>query len=93
MSGPDIVAGEMVVGEIVERRPHGSGFAKRLGTYFVRSHDDSAVYAFDYTDIVTEGFRTVYLGERVRFIPDRTRPGHAIYVVKLQEPDVEDYYT
>ena len=48
--------------------------------------------SFNYSDIVTEGFRTIRTGERVRFLPDPADPGRAIYVIRLDLPDVERYY-
>ena len=48
--------------------------------------------SFDNADIVTEGFRTIRTGERVRFLTDPADPSHAIYVIRLDLPDVEEYY-
>lgn len=79
-------------GHIVERRPHGSGYAARLGTYVVRDAEDGRDYAFSYADIVTEGFRTTRLGERVRFMANPDRPGEATYIIRLDLPEVETYY-
>ena len=79
-------------GHIVERRPHGSGYGARQGTYVVRDAQDGKDYAFSYPDIVTEGFRTTRLGERVRFIADPDRPGEATYIIRLDLPEVEAYY-
>jgi cold shock CspA family protein len=66
--------------------------AGRMGTYFVRDDETGATCFFDYADIVTEGFRTIRTGERVRFLPDSRNSGHAIYVIRLDLPDVETYY-
>jgi len=32
------------------------------------------------------------MGERVRFLVDKARPGHAGYVIRLDLPDVAEYY-
>jgi hypothetical protein len=48
--------------------------------------------SFSYADIVTEGFRTIRTGERVRFLADPADPGHAVYVIRLDLPDAEQYY-
>jgi hypothetical protein len=63
-----------------------------MGTYFVSEDETDTVYSFSYADIVTEGFRTIRTGERVRFLPDPAGPGHAAYVIRLDLPDVEDLY-
>jgi hypothetical protein len=36
----------------------------RLGTYFVRDDETGTTCSFDYSDIVTEGCRTIRTGER-----------------------------
>ena len=79
-------------GRITDRRPSGSGPDGRMGTYFVRDDETRTVHSFSYTDIVTEGFRTIRTGERVRFLIDPDRAGHAIYVIRLDLPDVETCY-
>ncbi len=79
-------------GRITDRRPSGSGPGGRMGTYFVRDDETGTTCSFDYSDIVIEGFRTIRTGERVRFLPDPADPGHAIYVIRLDLPDVERYY-
>jgi len=79
-------------GRITDRKPSGSGPGGRLGTYFVREDEAGVTYTFDYADIVTEGFRTIRTGERVRFLRDTSDPGHAAYVIRLDLPDVEAYY-
>ena len=79
-------------GRITDRQPSGSGPSGRMGTYFVRDDETGTVYSFDYSDIVTEGFRTIRTGERVRYLTDPANPGHAVYVIRLDLPDVETYY-
>jgi cold shock CspA family protein len=79
-------------GRIVDRQPSGSGPEGRMGTYFVRDDETGTIYAFSYADIVTEGFRTIRTGERVRFLADPGNAGHAAYVIRLDLPDVEDLY-
>jgi len=80
-------------GRITDRKPSGSGPGGRLGTYFVRDDETGITYTFDYSDIVTEGFRTIRTGERVRFLRDASDPGHAAYVIRLDLPDIEAYYS
>ncbi len=79
-------------GRITDRRPSGSGPAERLGTYYVRDDETGTVRTFSYADIVTEGFRTIRTGERVRYLPDQADPAHAVYVIRLDLPDVEAFY-
>ena len=79
-------------GRITDRKPSGSGPTGRLGTYYVRDDESGATYSFDYADIVTEGFRTIRTAERVRFLADPADPGHAVYVIRLDRPDIEAYY-
>jgi len=79
-------------GRIIDRQPSGSGPGGRMGTYFVRDDEAGVTFSFSYADIVTEGFRTIRTGERVRFLTNNADPSHAIYVIRLDLPDVEDYY-
>jgi hypothetical protein len=79
-------------GRIVDRQPSGGGPGGRFGTYFVRDDETGETYSFSYPDVVTEGFRTIRTGERVRFLIDSGDPGHALYVIRLDLPDVEAYY-
>jgi hypothetical protein len=57
-----------------------------MGTYVVRDDETDTTCSFDYSDIVTEGFRTI------RFLQDLANFSHAIYVIRLDLPDVEKYY-
>jgi hypothetical protein len=61
--------------------------------YRVRDDETGLTYSFGGEDIVTEGFRAVRDGERVRFLIDHARPGRATYVIRLDQPDIEEYYT
>ena len=79
-------------GRITDRQPSGSGPGGRMGTYFVRDDETGDIYSFDYSDIVTEGFRTIRTGERVRYLTDPVDSGHAVYVIRLDLPDVEHLY-
>ena len=79
-------------GRVTDRRPSGSGPGGRQGTYFIRDDETRTTYSFSYADIVTEGFRTVRTGDRSRFLIDSAAPGHAIYVIRLDLPDVEEQY-
>ena len=79
-------------GRITDRQPAGSGPAGRMGTYYVRDDETATTSFFSYADIVTEGFRTIRTGERVRYLDDPAQPGHASYVIRLDLPEVEDYY-
>jgi hypothetical protein len=88
----DAVVGGQRFGRIVDRQPSGSGPNGRMGTYFVRDDETRTVYSFSYADIVTEGFRTIRTGERVRFLTDSADAGRAVYVIRLDLPDVEAYY-
>jgi len=58
----------------------------------VRDDITGLTYSFNYADIVTEGFRTIRTGERVRFLVNHGAPGQACYVVRLDMPDVEALY-
>ncbi|MEV4105919.1 hypothetical protein AB0J42_37275 [Nonomuraea sp. NPDC049649] len=79
-------------GYIVDRMPTGSGHGGRQGTYIVRDAETSTHHSFMYADIVTEGFRTIRTGERVRFLIDQEDTERARYVIRLDLPEVEDYY-
>lgn len=86
------MAGEPHLGRIVDRRPTGGGHNGRLGAYVVEDEDTGRLYTFDYTDIVTEGFRTIRTGERVRFHLASTPTWRAQFVIRLDQPDPEAYY-
>ena len=79
-------------GRITDRQPSGSGPDGRQGTYYVRDDETGMTYSFSYADIVTEGFRTIRTGERVRFLADLAEPTQALYVIRLDLPDVEAQY-
>ena len=61
-------------------------------SYLVRDDESGITYSFGDTDIVTEGFRTTRPGERVRFLIDHAHPGRASYVIRLDLPDLAEYY-
>ena len=79
-------------GRVTSWPPAGRGPGSRADAYFVCTDDGVVTCSFDNADIVTEGFRTIRTGERVRFLTDPADPGHAIYVIRLDLPDVEEYY-
>jgi hypothetical protein len=85
-------SGRQRFGRVTDRRPSGSGPGGKLGTYFVRDDETGGTRSFSYADIVTEGFRTIRTGERVRYLADPADPGHAAYVIRLDLPDVEAFY-
>jgi hypothetical protein len=63
------------------------------GGYLVRDGETGVTYACDSIDIVTEGLRTLRPGERVRFITGPGTPGHATYVIRLDLPEAEEFYS
>lgn len=79
-------------GTIVDRRPSGGGLNGALGTYVVQDDEDERYYGFDYRQIVTEGFRTIRTGERVRFHVSAESPDRAEFVIRLDQPDPAEYY-
>ena len=85
-------SGEQRFGHVTGERPAASGQGTQQDTYLVRDDSTGTTYSFDHTDIVTEGFRTIRSGERVRFLIDHAHPGKASYVIRLDLPDVEAYY-
>jgi hypothetical protein len=86
------VSGGQRFGRITDRQPSGSGPGGRMGVYFVLDDETGTTYSFTYADIVTEGFRTIRTGERVRFLANPAEPGHASYVIRLDLPDIDEYY-
>jgi hypothetical protein len=79
-------------GRVTDRRPSGGGPGGRLGTYFVTDDESGEILSFSYADIVTEGFRTIRTGERIRFLVNPARPSIAVYVIRLDEVDVDAFY-
>lgn len=80
-------------GHVSGHRHPGSESAAGPGTYLLRDDESGITYWFGHTDIVTEGLRTIRIGERVRFLADHAQPGHASYVIRLDLPDIAEYYT
>jgi hypothetical protein len=89
--GYDSLGGQRF-GHVTGHRPSATGHGAQPGTYLVRDDDSGTTYSFGYTDIVTEGLRSIRTGERVRFLIDHAHPGYARYVVRLDLPDIEAYY-
>lgn len=85
------MSGEPHHGTIVDRRSSGGGVNGTLGSYIVRDEEDQRYYGFDYRQIVTEGFRTIRTGERVRFHVSAS-PDRAEFVIRLDQPDPSEYY-
>ncbi|MER6086980.1 hypothetical protein [Streptomyces bluensis] len=69
--------GEPRHGTIVDTRPTGGRGA--LSSSAVQYDEDERYYGFDYRQIVTEGFRTIRPGERVRFHISAESPDRAEY--------------
>jgi hypothetical protein len=91
-SGLPANAQEQHYGRIVDRTAYGGGMTGRTGLYTVVDERDEHRYVFDYSDIVTEGFRTVVVGERARFLIDPGDRTRARFVVRLDSPDPEQFY-
>jgi hypothetical protein len=62
------------------------------GDRLVRDEDTGVTYSFGSEDIVTEGLRTVRTGERVRFLIDPAAPRRGRYVIRLDLPDIDEFY-
>jgi hypothetical protein len=92
-SGSDLAGSSgPLCGIIVDRRPNGGGPTGAHGSYIVKDVEDERYYSFDYRQIVTEGFRTIRTGERVRFHVSAESPDRAEYVIRLDQPDPAEYY-
>ena len=83
--------GNQRFGHVTGRRPAADGPGD-AGTYLVRDDETGLTYSFGSADIVTEGFRAVRAGERVRFLAGHGTPGRASYVIRLDLPDIAEYY-
>ncbi|SRR6266568_5664031 len=79
-------------GHVIGHRPSPSETGGHPG-YLIRDGETGITYSCDYADIVTEGLRAIRTGERVRFLIDHAHPGHASYIIRLDLPDIGDYYT
>jgi len=79
-------------GHVTSRRPSAGGPGGHEDSYLVRDDETGVTYSFGYADIVTEGFRAIRAGERVRFLTGPAGPGRAVYVIRLDLPDIEEYY-
>lgn len=89
---PGRPSGGQRFGHVTGERRLACGQGVEPGTFLVRDDSTGTTYSFDHTDIVTEGFRAIRSGERVRFLIDHAHPGKARYVIRLDLPDVEAYY-
>jgi hypothetical protein len=78
-----------VTGRAAPSRPPGSSAP---GSLLLRDDETGLTYSFGPDDIVTEGLRTIREGERVRFLADAARPGHAAYVIRLDLPGIRELY-
>lgn len=88
----NLATGVQRFGHVTEDLQYGGGRKGNMRAYAVRDSDSGAEYSFMYADIVTDGYRTSRVGERVRFMVDPEDPTRARYVVRLDLPDVEEYY-
>ncbi|RFU86605.1 hypothetical protein DY218_11875 [Streptomyces triticagri] len=79
-------------GVVVDRSSEGDGTGAPIGMYVLRDEEDGHHYSFSYTDIVTEGFRTIRIGERVRFHLAELPAWRAEFVIRLDQPDPAAYY-
>jgi hypothetical protein len=86
------VRGGQRFGQVTGCRSRANGHSGHQDTYLVRDEQTGVTYSFGYADIVTEGLRTIHTGERVRFLIDRADPQHASYVIRLDLPDIGEYY-
>jgi hypothetical protein len=77
---------------VADRHASGGGPGGRQGTYYVRDDETGTTYSFSDADIVTEEFRTIRTGERVRFLTDPADSVRAVYVIRLDLPDLEAFY-
>ena len=76
----------------ITSRSHATTATGHQDTYLLQDEETGATYTFGYADIVTEGLRTARVGERVRFLIDHAHPGHASYVIRLDQPDIRELY-
>lgn len=79
-------------GHVTGRDPAARGHTGP-GRYLVRDDETGITYTFGYADIVTEGLRTIRTGERVRFLLDQAHPERASYVIRLDLPDIAEFYS
>lgn len=77
-------------GTVVERNP----YSKRGASEYLVEGEDGNKYFLHYSDILTEGFRTLSLGDDVRFIPQKDNKNklHAIYAIKISDYGEELFY-
>jgi len=84
---------EFLVGQVVAAAPQGGGPKGRGSVYALRD-DQGRDFTCDYLELVTVGFRTLTVGDRVRFEPVYESSGaqRARHVLKLDQPSVERLY-
>ena len=79
-------------GNVADRHVPADSSDDSVGDYLVRDEDTGVTYAFGSADIVTEGLRMVRSGERVRFLIDPADPRRGRYVIRLDLPDIDEFY-
>jgi Sulfatase-modifying factor enzyme 1 len=92
-SAPSSIKIGQSFGRVTDRHASASGPGGRQGTYYVRDDKAGVTSWFSYAEIVTEGFRTIRTGERIRYLTDQADPTHATYVIRLDLSDIQDYYS
>jgi hypothetical protein len=83
-----------MAGVVISARAIGGGAAGKGSTYIIDG-EDGRQYGCEYTDIVTEGFRSLRPGNLVRFVPAADELGldlRAKQILKLDEPTVGELY-
>jgi len=84
---------EFLMGVVVAARAQGGGPTGRGSVYTIRSPQGED-YSCDYLEIVTVGFRTLKVGDRVRFEPvgDELSERLARHVIKIDQPTWDELY-
>jgi hypothetical protein len=80
-------------GRVVEVRTSGGGPRRGASVYYIE--DESGVrYRCEYIDLVTDGFRTLRVGDVVRFTPVvEFGVNAARNILKINEPSTHELYT
>ncbi|MBA4496318.1 cold shock domain-containing protein [Paenactinomyces guangxiensis] len=72
-------------GEVTHRTQDNKGSA-----YIIKDNEGKEFFC-RYLDILTEGFRQLYIGDKVRFIPaEKDGKLYATYIVKLSDIEFDE---
>ncbi len=76
-----------IFGEVIKRNPNEKG-----GSFVIKGADKNE-YSCNYSDLLTDGFKILSVGDKVRFIPKNVDGKlYATYIIKIAEEYDEGFF-